>query len=159
MAASRSTLNKTHLLKEKLEEQVEKALYKVVGITLGVIALKGQHPPSKSDSWKCDTCDKLFENENDKLLTCEYCSNHRCINCLGMTQSVYKGISGRPDLPWFCSNCIVKSLESLKQTKSIDDRCADFERKVNERMGKLELEVHDVNSTVFKYCYSDSRSL
>jgi hypothetical protein len=39
MAASRSTLNKTHLLKEKLEEQVEKALYKVVGITLGVIAL------------------------------------------------------------------------------------------------------------------------
>jgi len=37
-------LNKTHLLKEKLEEQVEKALYKVAGITLGVIALKGQHP-------------------------------------------------------------------------------------------------------------------
>jgi hypothetical protein len=37
----------------------------------------------------------------------------------------------------------------LKQTKSIEDRCADymadFERKVNERMGKLELEVHDVN--------------
>ena len=80
-----------------------------------------------------------------------------------MTQSVYKEISGRPDLPWFCSNCIVKSLESLKQTKSIEDRCADymadFERKVNERMSKLELEVHDVKSTVFKYCYSDGRSL
>ena len=108
--------------------------------------------PSKSDSWKCDTCGKLFENENDKLLTCEYFSNHRCINSLGMTQSVYKGISGRPDLPWFCSNCIVKSLECLKQTKSIEDRCADymadFERKVNERMGKLELEVHDVKSTL-----------
>ena len=25
---------------------------------------------------------------------------------------------------------------------------ADFERKVNERMGKLELEVHDVKSTL-----------
>jgi hypothetical protein len=40
----------------------------------------------------------------------------------------------------------------LKQTKSIEDRCADymadFERKVNERMGKLELEVHDVKSTL-----------
>lgn len=108
--------------------------------------------PSKSESWLCDTCDKLFENESDKLLTCEYCSNHRCINCLGMTQTVYKSISGRPDLPWFCSNCIVKSLECLKQTKSIEDRCAeymaDFERKVNERMGRLELEVHDMKSSL-----------
>ena len=76
MAASRSTLNKTHLLKEKLEEQVEKALYKVVGITRRN-STERSTPPSKSDSWKCDTCDKLFENENDKLLTCEYCSNHR----------------------------------------------------------------------------------
>ena len=34
---------KTHLLKEKLEEQVEKALYKV-GITLGVKGPKGKLP-------------------------------------------------------------------------------------------------------------------
>jgi hypothetical protein len=45
-----------------------------------------------------------------------------------MTQSVYKGIRGRPDLPWLCSSCIVKSLESLKQTKSIEDRCADYKQ-------------------------------
>ena len=40
----------------------------------------------------------------------------------------------------------------MKQTNSIEDRCADymadFERKVNERMGNLELEVHDVMSTL-----------
>ena len=64
------------------------------------------HPPSNEETWSCDTCELKFADENDKLLSCEYCGHHRCVSCLGMTKTVYKAISGRPDLPWFCSACM-----------------------------------------------------
>lgn len=105
--------------------------------------------PSDSGNWQCDTCTEIFRSSNDKLLTCD-CGNHRCIDCLGMNKSVYKGISGRADLPWFCTNCVVKSLECLKQNKTIEDKCAeyiaDFQKRVDERINKLELEVSSFRS-------------
>lgn len=104
--------------------------------------------PSPVDSWECDLCKETFSDSNDKLLTCEYCAKHRCIACLGMNKTVYKAISGRPDLPWFCGDCVVKSLESIKQTKSIEDRCSDFisefQKKVDERMCKIEEDVSTI---------------
>ena len=65
---------------------------------------------------------------------------------------MYRGISGRPDIPWFCSNCVVKSLESLRQTKPIEDRCKDFisefQLQVEERMSKIEGEVLNMRSDI-----------
>ena len=101
---------------------------------------------------KCDTCRKTFVNKDDQLLSCEYCGNFRCIQCLGINKTVYRGISGRPDLPWFCSNCVMKSLESLRQTKTIEDKCKDFisefQRQVEERMSKIEGEVINTRSDI-----------
>ena len=82
-------------------------------------------PPLKKD-WLCGGCDKTFGEPGDMLLTCEFCGNHRCISCLGMTKLVYISITGHTDLPWFCNCCIVKSMESVKTTKSIEDRCKEF---------------------------------
>ena len=65
---------------------------------------------SPGDKWECDTCKKHFVNKDDQLLSCEYCGSFRCIQCLGINKTAYRGISGRPDLPWFCSNCVVESL-------------------------------------------------
>ena len=94
---------------------------------------------------ECDTCKKHFVNKDDQLLSCEYCGSFRCIQCPGINKTVYRGISGRPDLQWFCSNCVVKSLESLRQTKNIEDKCkefiSEFQQQVEDRMDTVEGEV------------------
>ena len=109
-------------------------------------------PSPSAEQWECDTCRKTFVNKDDQLLSCEYCGNFRCIQCLGINKTVYQGISGRPDIPWFCSNCVVKSLESLRQTKTIEDRCKDFisefQLQVEERMSKIEGEVLNMRSDI-----------
>ena len=108
--------------------------------------------PPTGDKWECDTCKKYFVNKDDQLLSCEYCGSYRCIQCLGINKTVYRGISGRPDLPWFCSNCVVKSLESLRQTKTIEDKCkefiSEFQKQVVDRMDKIEGEVKHMRSDI-----------
>jgi len=110
------------------------------------------HPPSNEETWSCDTCELKFADENDKLLSCEYCGHHRCVSCLGMTKTVYKAISGRPDLPWFCSSCMQKSLNVIRETKSIETRCSDFlaefEKKMGQRLDKIEGEISNVKEDI-----------
>ena len=110
-------------------------------------------PPLKKDRL-CMGCDKTFGETGDLLLTCEFCGNHRCISCLRMTKLVYKSISGRTDLPWFCNCCIVKSMESVKTTKSIEDRCKEFlvvfQKNVESRCDCLEGSMENVKSSLQK---------
>lgn len=107
---------------------------------------------SKIVAWSCADCEKSFTNENDMLLTCEYCGDHKCISCLGMTKAFYKQVSGREDLPWFCKKCLAKSIESVKQTKSIEDRCNEFifkfQEQIDSRFKVIENEVKDVKETL-----------
>ena len=107
---------------------------------------------TKSSDLLCEKCEKTYGDEGDMLLSCEYCGKHTCISCLGMTKTLYKNISGRKDLPWFCSHCLGKSLESIKQTKSIEDRCNDFisrfQAKVETRLDQIAGEVKEVKSAM-----------
>ncbi|KAH3724218.1 hypothetical protein DPMN_050032 [Dreissena polymorpha] len=110
-----------------------------------------RNSPTKSDAWLCNTCEKLFTDKDDKLLTCEYCSRHRCIACLGFTKAVYKAISGKVYLPYICDGpdgCIQKSLTAIKDTKTIEDRCNDimsgFAKQVDERMNTIEDDMKSV---------------
>ena len=89
----------------------------------------------------------VFFDKNDMLLACEFCEKHRYVNCLGMTKAVYKAISGRTDLPWFCSNYIEKSLTtSVRQTKSIEEKheqfITEFQKKSENRIHNIEKELN-----------------
>ena len=104
-----------------------------------------QNSPSTEEVWTCDKCKTEFSNRNDKLLTCEYCGCHRCVTCLDMTKAVYKAISGRLDLPWFCNDCTPKSLNVIRETKTIENRCSEFvsefEKKTETRMANMEKDI------------------
>jgi len=106
----------------------------------------------KNTELLCEKCEKTYGDEGDMLLSCEYCGKHTCISCLGMSKTVYKNVSGRKDMPWFCSHCLGKSLESIKQTKSIEDRCNDFlsrfQTKVESRLEQIAGEVKEVKSAM-----------
>ena len=114
-------------------------------------SLNNSEPPLKIDRL-CMGCGKTFGEPGDMLLTCEFCGNHRCISCLSMTILVYKSISGRTDLPWFCNCCIVKSMESVKTTKSIEDRCKEFlvvfQKNVESMFDCLEDSMENVKSSL-----------
>ena len=66
-------------------------------------------------------------------IECEYCKTHRCIKCLNMPALCYKSLSGREDFPWFCNNCLSKTLKCIREVKSIEERCNEFMRKFEEQ--------------------------
>jgi hypothetical protein len=41
-----------------------------------------------------------LRKKNDKLLECDYCSKHVCIQCLDMTVKCYNQLSSRVDIKW-----------------------------------------------------------
>ena len=45
---------------------------------------------------------KTIVNKDDQLLSCEYCGDFRCNECLDINKTAYRDIIGWPDLPWFC---------------------------------------------------------
>jgi len=107
------------------------------------------------ESWTCDSCADVFQSDQSKLLECEYCNTHRCIKCLNLPTACYRGLSGRQDFPWFCNNCLVKTLTCLKEAKSIEEKCSEFmkqfEEKINSRIGKVEENLKSVRSDMVKF--------
>ena len=103
-------------------------------------------------AWCCMDCDVVYTKENDMLLQCQYCEKPKCISCLGMTKAFYKQVSGRDNFPWFCDKCLGKAIESVKTTKSIEDRCNEFmfkfQEKVESRFKTIESEVAGVKQTL-----------
>ena len=95
---------------------------------------KGSVSKAASTGWCCMECDVTYKKDSDMLLQCQYCERPKCISCLGMTKSFYKQLSGRENLPWFCDKCIGKAIESVKTSKSIEDRCNDFLAKFQEHV-------------------------
>ena len=87
----------------------------------------------RDETWTCDTCDDVFQSDQSKLLECEYCNTHRCIKCLNLPVSCYKGLSWSQDFPWFCNNCLVKTLTCLKEAKCIEEKCSEFMKEFEEK--------------------------
>ena len=58
--------------------------------------------PTADNAWTCNTCKVRFTKESDKLMECEYCSDHFCIQCLKMTSTTYNYHIKTPRF-WFCN--------------------------------------------------------
>ena len=111
--------------------------------------------PESEVGWKCDTCVQLFQSDKDKVLECEFCKNHRCLKCLGLPAATYKGLSGREDFPWFCNNCLPKTLHYLSEVKSIETRCseflASFEKTVTDKIQSVENTVQGYHQEIVEF--------
>ncbi len=60
----------------------------------------------EDDAATCDTCAKVFKDENDKLLRCTWCeTGWRCIKCLGYTEAQYDFLSKDTNMLFCCKTC------------------------------------------------------
>ena len=66
------------------------------------------------DVWLCTGCKKNFKGPNHKLLECEYCDKHYCIECVEITDKEYKIMTDKPQIHWFCP-CDTKVMKNLKK--------------------------------------------
>lgn len=92
------------------------------------------------EAWKCNTCKKDFNNASDKIVQCEYCNNYYCCKCLGLTTSEYQSFK-TPALHWFCPSCEEKVIKNLRTDRDIEQRCAAFMERMEERVKTLEIQI------------------
>jgi hypothetical protein len=75
-------------------------------------------PSSDEDeSWTCETCKKMFDDDKAHVIECEWCSDKYCRQCVKIKASEYRFMSDRPDIHWFCEKCekhVAINLNSLE---------------------------------------------
>ena len=112
---------------------------------------------SKKDllGWQCETCQKKYTKERDKVMECEFCEGHFFIGCLDMTPTTYYHHS-KSSAMWFCVACMPKTKETIKIEKDIEKRCNEhykkFEKICSDLETKLENKITDVEQKVNTKC-------
>lgn len=94
---------------------------------------------NEDEGWLCELCNTNFTKKNDKLLECDYCSKHVCIQCLDMTVTCYNQLSSRVDIKWFCPMCKETVEKNLKADRQIEEKCRLFLKTVEDRLKMLEV--------------------
>ena len=104
----------------------------------------------------CFMCDIKYTDQKDSLLQCDRCDSWACIGCLKMSSETYSAIA-RPDLRWFCDQCVQPALLSVKTDKAIEDKCKEFLEAVEARISHVETEL--MNKASLKDLDSLSRNV
>lgn len=92
----------------------------------------------EDEGWLCKLCKTNFKRKSDKVLQCEYCSKHFCIQCLDMPVKLYNQLSSRLDIKWFCPQCNEKVEKNLKADREIEEKCRLLIESVEVRLRTLE---------------------
>lgn len=97
-------------------------------------------PTVPEDTWCCQKCSQEFGDPNDKMLECQRCKDHFCINCLKKTEEEYNWMT-KSDTMWFCIPCREKVERNIVVDREIEERCRDMAAKFESRIENLEIEM------------------
>ena len=92
--------------------------------------------------WCCAKCKNQFTSDEDKLLECERCDKHFCINCLGKSEEEYN-ILQQSDSMWFCRGCKPKVAKTVTADIEIERRCNEIMEKYDKRVKDLEKKMKE----------------
>ena len=92
------------------------------------------------DAWLCKKCEKVYEEENAKLLECQRCRDHYCIDCLNKTVFEYN-ILASSDTMWFCVKCREKVEKNINIELNIERHCKDIMKRYECRIQSLEKDM------------------
>lgn len=101
-------------------------------------------PPNKyavlvvpDDAWLCRKCNKIYDEEDAKLLECQRCRDHYCIDCLNKTVAEYN-ILANSDTMWFCIKCREKVEKNINMELNIEKHCKEIMERYECRIQTLE---------------------
>jgi len=84
---------------------------------------------------KCKCGQWIRENKSVK---CGYCDIYFCIKCMDVSEHQQQVIANCKAIHWFCEVCEMKAIASIQTEKDIEARCAQYMKKMEERMSELE---------------------
>lgn len=93
----------------------------------------------EEDSLQCIFCDKVFYDENDKLVECERCCEWVCQACAGLSDEAYDLIKNEEDVfHWYCQKCKRQALSEVKTGNLIEVKCKAMDAKIDRFKNELE---------------------
>lgn len=95
------------------------------------------------DSITCNTCKKVFTEEDSKILCCDRCELWFCITCANVTEACYKFLASKDaeDIAWYCKNCKIPAKTAVIEDKSIEDKCKEYTKELNQKMKTIETSI------------------
>ena len=93
-----------------------------------------------AEVWTCNLCERIFRNDRDMLLECEYCSKHFCIKCLNYKTHEYQAMM-KAECMWFCLGCKPKIEKNIINEKVIEERCEFYLATMNDRLDSIERQL------------------
>lgn len=94
----------------------------------------------KKEGWVCKICKTGFNDEHDKIVQCEYCTNYYYTKCLNVSDKEYEDFKS-PSPHWFCESCEEKVMKNLRSDHEVEIKCAQFFKALEHRVVKLESEM------------------
>jgi hypothetical protein len=63
-------------------------------------------------AWKCKVCEQTFDGADDKIMECEVCCTHYCIQCIEMPTPVYEYYVAKENKVFWCCEACCPSVRS-----------------------------------------------
>ena len=96
------------------------------------------------ESWTCESCKKIFREQESKILECERCESHYCAKCVRISDSEYEFMTARKDIHWFCEECDKKVTQGLRIEKDIELMILAVEQKLQVFTTSMEIKFRDL---------------
>ena len=110
-------------------------------------AVDGHVADGDNGAWPCEICKVSFTSDDSKVLICDYCELYFCTACVKVSDEQYTLMSTIPGTCWFCHACQRKARDCIKTEKQIEERCAEYCKKLEARITSVET---DLSSKVSK---------
>ena len=73
----------------------------------------------------------------------QQCQKWYCTKYMNITDSFYSFLASKEaeDIVWFCKACKEPAKKAIIEHKSIEDRCKEYTKKINEKLRRLEVDL------------------
>ena len=84
------------------------------------------------------------------MICCDRCQKWYCTKCVNITDAFYSFLASKEadDIAWFCKACKEPAKKAIIEDKSIEDKCKEYTKKINEKLRSLEVDLQNKADTI-----------
>ena len=72
------------------------------------------------------SCGRTFSSKDDHMLACERCEKWICRECTNMSADMYRLLTDRPNMHWFCKACDSKVMAAVITDLDVETKCQKY---------------------------------